>query len=125
MISAFDILRGRDAAAPLDATQKQNLAKLLLALNKFFTKCPLRRAVTSGYRPPAINAAAGGAKKSNHMACLACDFEDKDGELDKWCLANLSVLEECGLYLESPDHTPGWTHLQAVPPKSGNRVFIP
>lgn len=125
LLSAHDLLMGRDTANPLTPELRSNLNKLLLALNKLAAKCPIKLTVTSGYRPAAINAAVGGAKKSNHMICLACDFADVDGKLDQWCLDNPKVLEECGLYQESPASSVGWTHLQAVLPKSGKRVFIP
>jgi hypothetical protein len=40
-------------------------------------------------------------------------------------MANLAVLEELQLWLEHPDATPGWCHLQILPPRSGRRVFYP
>lgn len=126
MISVQEYLMGREVAAPLTPELQANLNKLMIALNKlrFFYGKPMT--VSSGYRPPAINAnVPGAAKKSAHMTCEACDFRDPDGELDAWCLANLDKLEECGLYLESPEHTKGWAHLQTRKPKSGRRVFLP
>lgn len=126
MISSQDILMGREVAAPLTPELKQNLDKLLIALNRFSMSCPISLTVSSGYRPPAINAVTpGAAAHSNHMICLAADFHDHDGSLDQWCLDNPSVLEDCGLYQESPTTTVGWCHLQAISPKSGHRVFIP
>lgn len=117
---------GRDKAFPLDEEQERNLEHLLECLNKFRVLFGRPMTVSSGYRPAAINAKVkGAAKRSNHISCLACDFKDVDGYLANWCLKNLDKLEQCGLFLESPAHTPGWTHLQAVPPKSGNRVFLP
>jgi hypothetical protein len=60
------------------------------------------------------------------MQCLAIDLEDVDGTLDKWCFANASlVLRDLALWLEHPDATPTWTHVQLKPPGSGNRVFRP
>jgi hypothetical protein len=35
------------------------------------------------------------------------------------------MLEEAGLFMESPSKTPRWVHFQTVPPKSGKRIFIP
>lgn len=88
---------------------------------------PLPR-VTSGWRPPAVNAGVkGAAKRSNHMTGNAVDFAGV--EMARWCFANLPVLERLGLWLEHPDATVGtnggWTHLQRVPPRSGRRVFRP
>lgn len=125
MISRAEVLMGRDAFHPLDTTLEANLTKLLDTLNKLRKAYGRPMIVSSGYRPAPYNKAAGGAVRSNHMVCLACDFRDPDGALDAWCLSNLNVLEECGLWLEHPDATPGWCHLQAVPPRSGRRVFRP
>jgi len=84
------------------------------------------RKVTSGWRPATINATVpGAAHGSKHLSCLAIDLEDRNGALDAWCLAHPDVLEELGLWLEHPDATPGWCHLQTQPPRSGSRVFYP
>lgn len=126
MISASEVLMGRDKKNPLTSELKENLEMLLAALNKFRVIYGKPMIVSSGYRPPEINVnTKGAAKHSNHMICLACDFKDEDGSLDKYCMDNLAVLEKCGLWLESPKSTPNWCHLQCVPPKSGKRVFIP
>lgn len=125
MITKQEVLMGREKEFPLTQEMETNLEKLLSALNKFRSHYGAPMLVSSGYRPEKFNTAAGGAKASNHMKCLACDFKDPSGVLAQYCLANLDILKECGLYLESPAHTKGWVHLQAVPPKSGNRVFIP
>lgn len=117
---------GRDKQYPLDGIMEANLEKLLRAINKFCAVYGKPLKVTSGYRPAAINATVkGAAKKSNHMACLAVDFADKDGKLAEYCLNNLKLLEEFGLWMEDPAYTKGWVHLQCVPPRSGNRVFKP
>lgn len=80
----------------------------------------------SGWRPPAVNAATrNAAPKSNHLKGKACDLYDPKGLLDAWCMAHLDVLEGIGLWLEHPDSTAGWSHVQTVPPRSGRRVFRP
>lgn len=109
----------------IPANLEANLTKLLEALNKFRTIYGKPMAVTSGYRNPKKNVAIGGAKKSNHMSCLACDFADSESILDSYCVANQDVLEACGLYLEHPKWTKNWCHLQIVKPISGKRIFIP
>lgn len=123
-ISPQEILMGREVAAPLTPEMKQNLDILLVAVNKLRALWGKPLVVSSGYRPPAQNAAAGGAKASNHMICGAVDFKD-DGSLAKFLISRLDVLEACGLWLESPDKTPGWVHVQIFAPKSGRRVFQP
>lgn len=128
MVTKAEVLMGRDKQYPADYTKEvsDNIDKLLIALNKLRKAYGKPMTVSSGWRPPSINAAtAGAAKRSNHMIGNACDFKDTDGKLDEWCLANLKLLEEFGLWLEHPDATKGWCHVQQVPPKSGNRVFKP
>lgn len=86
--------------------------------------------VSSGWRPPAINAGtAGAAVNSRHLTGQAIDVYDPDGDLDEWCLAQADLadgaLARLGLWLEHPAATKGWCHLQTVPPRSGRRVFYP
>lgn len=123
MITKEEVLMGRDKDHPLTEELQANLDLLLIALNKLRTAYGKPMVVTSGYRPAAFNSAAGGAKKSAHMSCQAADFRDSSGELKKWCVDNIHLLEEFGLYLEHPDHTPTWCHLQIRPTK--NRIFKP
>ena len=126
MISRDEILMGRDKQFPIDGVMEKNLEKLLRGVNKFRAVYGKSMKVTSGYRPAAINATVkGAAKKSNHMVCLAVDFADSDGKLAEYCLNNLKLLEEFGIWIEDPAFTKGWVHMQVVPPRSGNRVFKP
>jgi len=126
LLTRDDILMGRDKAYPIDEIQSANVDRLLSALHQLQLALETDLVVSSGYRPEAINAAVkGAAKRSNHIACLAVDLHDPDGALDTWCLENQKALELCGLWLEHPDSTPNWCHLQCVPPKSGRRVFRP
>lgn len=122
-VTVDEFLMGRDKQAPLTPEMEQNMEKLLIAVNLIRDLYGKPLTITSGYRPAAINAAAGGSKKSNHMSCLAVDFADKDRKLTNWCLKNLDILAEAGLYMESPLDAPSWVHLQVVAPGSGRRVF--
>lgn len=137
-ITIEDYFAGRDKAYPKDLTDEIRRAAedtvsrinlllfhavkdglVLIASNK-------RSLVNSGWRPPAINAATkGAAARSRHMTGQACDVSDPTGTFKKWCLANLDELAAIGLWMESPEATPTWCHLQTVPPHSGNRVFHP
>lgn len=123
MITRKEVLMGRDKDHPLTEVQENNLGRLLAALNIVRRAYGKPLTVSSGYRPAAVNAAVGGAKRSAHMTCEACDFSDPDKKFAEWCQANVDVLIRAGLYLESPAHTPGWVHLQIRPTK--NRIFIP
>lgn len=67
--------------------------------------------VSSGWRPPSVNAKVGGAKKSLHMDGRAVDLSDKDGTIDTAIRGRPDWLKELGLWLEHPDSTPGWSHL--------------
>lgn len=119
---------GRDKTHASEYTQEisDNIDKLLILLNKFRKAYDKPLFVSSGWRPPSLNSTIkNAAKKSNHMLGLACDFKDLDGSIDKFCMENIKLLEELGLYLEHPDATPNWSHLQCVSPRSGNRVFKP
>jgi len=132
VITLDDYWMGRDKDYPPTATQRMNAkttvdrANLLLA--KYYAKRPTaaKAKVSSGYRPPAINAkTSGAAVRSKHMSCEAVDLSDPKGELGDWCMHNGDILTEVGLWLENPSATPTWCHVQTVPPKSGRRVFYP
>ncbi len=123
-----DYYMGRDISHRVELTRelRANARETVRRVNRLLARAGMARGVSSGWRPAAINAAVpGAAPRSNHLSCHAVDLEDRDGALDAWCLANLAVLEELGLWLEHPDATPGWCHLQSRPPRSGSRVFSP
>jgi hypothetical protein len=81
----------------------------------------------SGWRPPSLNAKTPGASRTSlHMTGQAIDLHDPDGKIARWCMEGThKALSDLGLWLEHPDFTPGWCHLQTKPPPSGNRVFRP
>lgn len=111
---------------PLTADQSANLERLHAAINKVRSAYGKPMIVTSGVRSvedqKRINPKA---MKSNHILGLACDIADADGELWAWCMDNIEILEDAGLYLEDKAATPTWVHFQAAPPKSGKRIFKP
>ncbi|PPE75483.1 hypothetical protein C3942_00900 [Solimonas fluminis] len=128
MISLPDFWMGRDKIHPKDLSQeiRDNAALTVAKVNNLLAIAKIDAKVSSGWRPPAINAGVkGAAKKSRHMTGQAVDLADPKGDLDRWCLDNLAELERIGLWLEHPDATPTWCHLQTVPPGSGRRVFRP
>ena len=128
MLNLSDYYMGRDKRFPDELTdeKRSNAEETIDKANQLLERFGETRKVNSGWRPASINkSTVGAAPKSKHMECLAIDLEDKDGSLDAWCLENLEVLQEIGLWLESPDATPNWCHVQIVPPRSGNRVFKP
>lgn len=121
-------LMGRDKANPIDDEQRTNALHLLSRVNEllkqFYEETGAQaRVITSGYRPAAINAKAGGAKKSKHMLCAAVDLSDADRKLAHWL--TVDILDKYDLHMESATATPTWIHLQIFPPKSGKRIFFP
>lgn len=139
MIELRDYWMGRDAQYPLaltpairaNAVRTVDLANQLLgaALKAGLTLHGKADGslVNSGWRPPAVNAATAGASPTSlHMTGEAVDLHDPDGALDAWLLkGGQPDLIRLGLWLEHPDATPGWAHVQTKPPRSGNRVFRP
>lgn len=130
MISKDEILMGRDKTHLLEYTQdvSNNIDKLLIALNKFRAAYGKPMTVSSGWRDSASNKAAGGAPNSNHLYGMACDFKDPDGAIDAFAMEcdKNGKLKEWGLWLEHPDNTKGWCHLDIK--DRGNRksnVFKP
>lgn len=121
MITRKEILMGRDSEYPLTPELEENLAKLLESVNKLRNLYGKPMIVSSGYRPGKYNKAAGGAKKSSHLTCEAVDFRDIDKKLKDFCTEK--ILKECNLYMEHPDHTESWCHVQIRPTK--NRIFRP
>lgn len=125
--SRKDVLQGREVEYPLTPELEANLAKLLVAIESLHTLWGKPMRINSGYRPGRWNVQAGGAKNSAHLHCMAADFADPKGELDAWLMANPSILKDLGLWLEHPNHTPGWSHCQIRPVGSDpdRRVFLP
>lgn len=130
-ISPWDVLtsslRYEDRADHEECTStvRANAADTAERVSKLLDRLGLKGDVTSGFRTSASNKSAAGAKRSAHMSGEAVDLHDPQGVIKDAIMANRAVLEECNLYMESPQATPTWCHLQTRPTKSGNRVFIP
>jgi len=124
-ITENEYLMGRAVHYPLTATEKQNMEKLLIAVNLLRDLYNKPMKVSSGYRPGVYNKAADGANRSCHLTCEAIDLQDTDRLLTAWLLTNLDILEDAGLYMEDNKSTPTWVHLQIRAPRSGKRIFIP
>lgn len=136
MIAIEDYYMGRDIVFKDDlsdeirANAKTTVerANKLLARYIASTGDDRPRRVTSGWRPPSVNEkVSGAAKRSNHMVGRAIDIADASRALKRWLVtpAGQVALIECGLWMEHPDATPTWVHVQIVPPRSGSRVFRP
>lgn len=76
-----------------------------------------------GVRPPD---ATVGAPLSAHKDGRALDLYDPKRLIMAWLLgAGRQMLETLELYVEHPQWTRSWVHVQYGPPKSGNRFFVP
>jgi hypothetical protein len=125
-LSQYFMGREHEHAAELNEALRTNARLVVAQVNALLERAGLRCTVNSGWRPSAINARIPNASaRSRHLSCEAIDLSDPAGTLDAWCMANLDELENLGLWLEHPAATPGWCHLQIVPPPSGRRVFEP
>lgn len=134
MISLEAYWKGRDKEYADELTDeiRANAEKTVELANELLTRAGRSdiHTVNSGFRPKSINdATANAAKRSKHLTAEAVDLPDADGTLADWCVDNVDVLVEIGLWMEHPGWTPGWVHVQTVPPgnppRSQVRVFIP
>jgi hypothetical protein len=75
-----------------------------------------------GYRLPDSET---GAEGSNHKSANGVDVFDPARTLAKWCVENPDRIAAHGLWCEDFRWTPTWCHFQRVPPRSGNRIYIP
>lgn len=130
MISVDDYLttQGRhpERLKFVDDEIRKNAAVLLDHVNAILAEYGHgEKRITSGYRDPTSNAAAGGAKYSWHMRGLAVDIDDLAGNFGAWLMEDESRLRRHGLYAEDPRFTKSWVHLQTEPPRSGKRIFRP
>lgn len=113
-----------------ETVKRVNQLLSMAALDGVFPEAVNESEVASGWRPAEVNAATpNAAPDSKHVTGQACDLRDnKARDFARWCLRNLEVLDDLGLWLENPMWTGGksnWVHLQTVPPHSGRRVFVP
>lgn len=122
-----------------DATseRKQNAEELLLTVAKLMdvatlagidfpvnpnTQSQVSGCTFGGFRPQSC---CQGSTHSAHKEGQAVDVYDPEGYIDDWCMENLEQLEACGIYLEHPASTKGWSHWGTRKPASGKRVFYP
>lgn len=134
MISMSELLQGKNLA-DLPEGHQENLADLLIRVNKVRTAYNKSMTVTSGYRSLADHLRIYKEKgitdqskipmKSKHLSGDAVDIADSDGALKAWIKLNIKVLEDAGLWCEDFSTTTTWVHFQRLPPASGKRFFMP
>lgn len=140
-ISVDDYLMGRDAQYPGECTEviMDNAARTVERVNSLLAVLEAENVpveinprtntvIASGWRPAAVNASTpGSALRSKHMSAEACDLYDPEGSIDDYLFseAGQRTLVSLRLWLEHPSATKSWSHVQTVPPRSGNRTFFP
>ena len=75
-----------------------------------------------GFRPQSCPI---GAHDSAHKTGEAVDRYDPDGSIDDYLMTHQELLAECGIYIEHPSATHGWSHWSVRAPASGHHVFVP
>ena len=78
--------------------------------------------IYGGFRP---RDCPTGAPRSAHKTGEAVDRYDPKGELDAWITAHPEALVECGVYIEAPESTIGWSHWSIRVTSSGRHIFHP
>lgn len=134
MIELKELLKGKDFNS-LPAEHQANLMTLLEKISRVRIAYGKPMTVTSGYRSMQEHLDIYKRKgitdknripmKSKHLVGAAVDISDPKRELQVWCKNNVKLLEEIGLWMEDFAYTSNWVHFQVIPPKSGNRFFIP
>lgn len=118
MLTLKDYAMGRDAKYPKEWTEEiqKNATVLLDKVNSLLSDLGITKvAVSSGWRPSAINSAiANAAKRSGHLVGKAIDLVDTDGKLKEAIKAKPDLLRKYDLFLEHPGSTPTWCHLDCV-----------
>lgn len=83
--------------------------------------------VSSGFRPRNVNEKiATASKKSAHLLGQGVDLEDPKGSIKNAIVKNPHLLAKHGLWMEAPEFTPGWCHLDwCERPERLIRIFKP
>lgn len=102
--------RKDQASAIIRMEARITAAKLNLLLEELGYVHELK--VSSGFRPPSANAAAGGAKRSLHMEGKAVDFLGQElGQAIRAHAQGAELLRKHGLFMEAIEYTASWTHI--------------
>lgn len=135
-------MMGRDVRYPGSVTPEieENVLELLDPVNQvvaaaaadgvvFYIDPHTGSIVASGLRPLQVNdRTQNAAEHSTHIVGLGVDIYDPHRAFAAWCLTHAhpgGFLEQLGLFMERPQWTPDWVHLQLKSPKSGRRVYVP
>lgn len=130
MLTLEAYLMGRDIEYRDEWTleRKSNAIDLIKRVNNLLIALQIPSVeVSSGWRPLAVNMRAGGAKRSLHMSGKAVDLRDpRPGHLKTLIAQNPTVLLDYGLWMEDPEATPTWCHLDTgIRATRTPRIFRP
>jgi hypothetical protein len=119
-----------ERAKSLELTEevKKEASKLLNLVNNLLKDLGIPSArVSSGFRPSSVNSKLpNAAKRSLHMTGKAIDLEDPNNSLDALISSKTELLDKYGLWLELPDETLKWCHLDnGTRPQRKVRIFNP
>lgn len=105
---------------------KNNGVKLLENVNALLHELKIENVtVSSGFRPSDINAKIpNAAKRSLHTVCRAVDLKDSDGKIDELIKSKPELLRKYNLWLENPDNTVGWCHLDDSDSRTDREIRI-
>jgi hypothetical protein len=111
----------------LTDTVRDNIVKLISAVNLLLSEIEAAPLVSSGFRPYSVNGALkNSGKKSLHCKGLAVDLKDPTGSLKFKLIMNPYLLAKYGLWMEHFESTPGWCHLDMGDrPDRPVRIFRP
>lgn len=117
-ISLKEFWMNRDTTHKAELTPEiqAQAAKLIPKVNALLADLGLTGPVyvSSGWRPASLNAKVdGAAKASYHTKGMACDLADANGAIKKLILAKPELLKKHGLWMEDPDKTVSWCHLDS------------
>jgi uncharacterized protein YcbK (DUF882 family) len=134
MLSMDELLNHKYKLEDQTPEIQAHLAILLARVNIIRAKWGKPMTMTSGLRTMADHLRIYAAKgitdpahipmKSHHLFGEAVDISDPDLELTDWLKGDgANLLVTTGLWCE--EGNANWVHFQIVPPKSGNRWFLP
>lgn len=131
-VSAGSCLISRSEIVPsgvvLTEAQSDNVDTLIVKLNRVRAEYGLPMRITSGFRTQEDEERIDPLHPNSlHTKGCAVDIYDPDPEKRfwNWCIENMDLLVEIGVWLEDRLYTLNHVHLQTWPPTSGNRIFIP
>lgn len=137
MFTLADYVGGHSGSKGWDDSAKSNANRLIFACTKLqelmedngivfhlnpATNTTISGQTYGGFRPQDCPI---GAANSAHKTGEAVDRYDHDGAIDRWLVAHPDALVECGIYIEAPASTVGWSHWSIRAPHSGKHIFQP